>query len=99
MVIISKPRYCGKTVQLIQYSAITREPIICSDMMHKTQVKETAKKMGYDIPEPLTIIELTSKDSKRDMYLVDDLDHVFQTLINMQIDIATISSEHIHMER
>jgi hypothetical protein len=52
--IINLPRGGGKTTALVYASAVNRIPILCLGLSHKGYIKELAKKLGVDIPEPLT---------------------------------------------
>ena len=98
MTIIAKARGTGKTTELIKHSSIKNIPIICADIVHKNRIKEAAKKIGYDIPEPIIITTLLKSHSRNNGYLVDDLEYVFQTMINAQVNVAMMSVENLYVE-
>lgn len=87
----------GKTLRMIERSAETGSTIVVLNSKHAERIKVMAKKLGYDIPEPIGI------DKFRDDYyrcgrnfrkgiLVDDLDLIIKKLFkNVPINEVTIT--------
>lgn len=82
--IINLPRCGGKTTALVYASAVDKVPILCLNKQNKKYIEDLAKKLGLDIPEPLTchtedIINLSNLDLEG--ILIDEADVVIPTLI------------------
>ena len=76
MDLIIKGRGHGKTVDLIKLSAETSIPILSCNPQY---VKEKAKELGIDIPEPVKPVHYKEYHGYSDSrVLVDDLDRVLR---------------------
>lgn len=58
MKIIIKDRAMGKTSQLVQISEATGYPIVTGSIVGVEAVKDRAKELGCNIPEPMTVKDL-----------------------------------------
>lgn len=74
MQFITGPRCSGKTYALIEESAKTGIPIIAPTMMMAYGVKQRAKEMGLDIPEPVSINKVVTRGGRPGKYLIDELE-------------------------
>ena len=88
--IINLPRCGGKTTALVYASAVDRIPILCFSTFQKRYIKELAKKLGVNIPEPLTC---NSNDLSRigglgvRKVLIDDAEAVIPEFIKEKLGI------------
>jgi hypothetical protein len=55
-----RPRQGGKTHELIELAARERLVIVCASVKMVRLTEERAKRMGLDIPRPLSFRQLTS---------------------------------------
>lgn len=62
------PRGCGKTTSLITKSAKTGATIIAPSRYMADCIREQAKEMRYDIPEPLSVDEFFINKTKSRFY-------------------------------
>lgn len=86
----------GKTIELLKISAEKGIPIICATKQKCLSLKEKAKKLNLNIPEPMSVAEFieTADFSKINDILIDDLDFVLEVLLsslNINLVCATIS--------
>lgn len=96
--IINLPRCGGKTTALVYASAVDKIPILCFSTSQKRDIEQLAKKLGVDIPEPLTC---NSNDLSRigglgtRKVLVDNAETVIPEFIKeklgIEIDAMTMS--------
>lgn len=95
MDILNLERGKGKTTYLIQRSHMTRKPILVGVEMQKNYIKDKARDMGLSIPEPLSVKDLIGDSSrgkvKPTSILVDEMPTVFQTVLGITIDTATMT--------
>ena len=97
--IIVRARQGGKTTELIRRAAETGSYIVCTDRRRASQIAEHARKMGLDIPFPLTAGEW-----QRHHYyppgvhglLFDDLDRIIQGMSSAPVLAATWTAEENH---
>ncbi len=61
MRIMSMPRGCGKTYELISMSARTGEIIVCRSIQESDRILEMAKERELDIPAPLTFSDIATR--------------------------------------
>lgn len=59
MKFIGLSRRCGKTIRLLYASEFNEIPILCATHEQKHRLMEQAKKIGLNIPEPLSVYDLT----------------------------------------
>lgn len=99
MKIINIPRGQGKTTRLLYASEFQNIPILCATYTQKGHLKDRAKELGLEIPEPVVVDEITSgkikgKEEKYEKIFVDDLHWIFCRLLSyfgMQTDIKAIT--------
>lgn len=72
MKLIIKDRGMGKTTQLIYMSEATGYPIVTNNKFSINSLKMRAKKLGCEIPEPITSYEMAS-GKKRGNHLYDNI--------------------------
>ena len=77
----------GKTTRLLAISEFKNAPIICATNDHKTEILSAARRMGYQIPEPLTATELMAGKAKSrgesfGDYLLDDSQDVLRLIVS-----------------
>ena len=94
--IIVRSRQGGKTTELIRRAAESGGYIVCSDQRRARQIADHARKMGLDIPFPLTAGEW----QRRDYYqpgvrglLFDDLDRIIQGMSSVPVLAATWTAD------
>lgn len=77
----------GKTTRLLYASEFNKTPILCVSKLYADLLKDKAKQLGLNIPEPITVTEFVSKnyrgreDLVKGKIYVDELDAVFNQLI------------------
>lgn len=92
MRITTGPRASGKTTRLIMESAKTGATIVEPTHMMADYVKDMAKSMGMEIPEPVAITQLLAGMIVRwreRRVLIDELDMCFRVL-GMEVVEATM---------
>lgn len=84
MKLIIKDRGMGKTTQLIHISEATGYPIATAYKKTIDHIKSTAKKLGYNIPEPVLVSDIATGKIRYDNILVDEitLDGVLKKALN-----------------
>lgn len=91
MKIINRPRGTGKTTQLIYLSEVSRIPIVSRNPNY---IIDMAKKLGCDIPAPVSIEKFIQSLSGRGYtygtpkYFIDDLENI---LPNVEVVTVSIS--------
>lgn len=98
MEIMQMNRGGGKTTYLIKKSAEFKYPIICCSETQRRIIKDTAKEMGLDIPDPISFSSINSKEKLRglncfDKLLIDDLEYVLKILFGKDIYAATVTCD------
>lgn len=93
MEILSMERGSGKTTKLIKISNKTKAPIICRTRKMAKLIKERAKEMGLEIPNPMTIDMYKNEKYRYEKVLIDDIDLVLKMYLNSEIVCATTSCE------
>lgn len=98
MEIIQMGRGRGKTIYLIKKSAEFKYPIICCSETQRRIIKNTAKEMRLDIPDPISFSSINSKEKLRglsnfDKLLIDDLEHVLKRIFDKDIYVATVTCD------
>ena len=95
------PRASGKTTLLIEESAKTGRPIIEPNTASARYVEEQARKMGVQIPEPISATSWYSgyyrgsNFSRIDRFLIDEVDSVLANIFGKPIWTATYTPEKI----
>lgn len=90
-------RYSGKTSKLIKRSAEEGSYILCPNKRMASYIFKQAKKMGLDIPYPVTLgDELSRNENIREKgILIDELDIILSGIFNgIPIREATITNHH-----
>ena len=96
--ILQGGRSSGKSLALIQESARTGIYIMVANRERALQLSDRARKMGYNIPFPVTVQEwLQSPDRfgssviRRDGIYIDDVDDVFREIFRpLKINAVTM---------
>lgn len=88
-------RHSGKTTELIKESARTGAYIVVSCRNKAHNVFGSAKKLGLNIPFPLTVADVMSKSKSSCIFqkgiLIDDLEEIINYLFNyITINVATV---------
>lgn len=95
MKIIAKPRYIGKTTELIKLSAKTNAYILVANRSRQKMVAELARSMNINIPYPVTVddyMRTKFRGSFIKHILIDDADDVLRIFFNIVvIDAITIT--------
>lgn len=61
MKIFNLPRAGGKTTRMLYASEFQQIPILCKDQNYKSFLRDKAKFLGINIPEPITVREFLDK--------------------------------------
>lgn len=87
-------RQFGKTTMLIKESARTGATIAVATYPMVNYTMGLAKKMGLEIPQPVTYAEVykTFRENRTTRYLVDELQMM---LSQLNVDIATVDADPI----
>lgn len=87
-------RQFGKTTMLIKESARTGATIAVATYQMAMHVKSLARRLGLDIPEPVTYYQIfhSYRENEKKRYLVDELQMM---LSQLNVDIATVDLEPI----
>lgn len=94
MRIISGNKGSGKTTELIYKSADLGIPIIAPTSIMAQIILKTAKQMGVDIPEPVSINFVVDKGRGARKYLVDELDLCLKQL-GISAEYVTLCHEEV----
>lgn len=84
MKIYDVQRGAGKTCKAVLLSSKKQIPILVHNISAKKIVRETAKRLDVNIPEPIAVCELKSQCGKRfnnSEYIIDEGDEVIKALI------------------
>lgn len=96
MKLIIKERGMGKTTDLIRLSAETGQYILVADFNRARNVADMARKMGLNIPYPVTVCE-GLKEGFRGTFirsiLIDDADIVLQMVFHVGVTAITLTKE------
>lgn len=74
----------GKTIRMLYASEYHNAPILCATDVSKKYIMDMAKWKGINIPEPITVSEVTEGRIRGKNYkdiLVDDMDCVFKQML------------------
>lgn len=94
MKILRADRGQGKTTKLVKISNKEWKYIVCLNTRRADTIVKIAKKLGLDIPYPITIDELPIRQgSYIKNVLIDDIEDVLQYIVGRGIDYATTSCE------
>lgn len=99
------PRASGKTTLLIKESAKTGRPIIEPNTASARYVEEQARKMGVQIPEPISATSWNSgyyrgsNFNRIDGFLIDEVDSVLANIFGKPIDKATYTPKEMEYEK
>lgn len=80
MKFIEGARGSGKTTKLIYKSAELNIPIIAPTTMMCNCIKARASEIGCNIPEPISINKLINIFTRKEKYLIDELDLCLEQL-------------------
>lgn len=96
MKIILGGRASGKTTKLIQESAETGRRILTYNKETAREIWWQAQSLGYDIPIPLTVMDLkpgTRAEIKKQGILIDDIETTLRALCGATVHTATYKCE------
>lgn len=104
--IINLPRCGGKTTALVYASAVDKVPILCLNKQNKKYIEDLAKRLGLDIPEPLTCCPADVKklgDLGANKILIDNAEYtvpaLIEELIGVDIKGMTMSVPMVYPEQ
>ena len=94
---IIKPRGAGKTTELIKLSHDTWTYILVTNAKRQKEVFSMARKIGIDIPNPVTVddyMRTQFKGSYIKNILIDDAEDVLKCFLSrVNIDAITLTKE------
>ena len=94
MKVVQAPRNSGKTAYIMSLSEQTKKPLVCFSQAEKKRVLEDARNRGVNIPEPVTLIEVSTGRAQGRTVLVDNIDLLLTIMWpGITIDTATITQE------
>lgn len=94
MKILRADRGQGKTSELVKMSNKEWKYIVCLNTRRADAIVKIAKKLGLDIPYPITIEELPIRQgSYIKNVLIDDIEDILTYIVGSGIDYATTSCE------
>lgn len=97
MKIILGGRASGKTTKLIQESAETGRRILTHNKQSAREIWWQAQSLGYDIPIPLSVMDLqrieTKAEIKKQGILIDDIETTLSALCGATVHTATYQCE------
>lgn len=85
-------RACGKTTELIKKASANNLYIVCASKNRVMYVSDLARKLGLDIPFPISVSELPLHGYMKEV-LVDDAEDVLSSLIGRRVVGASTSME------
>lgn len=95
MQVIHKPRGGGKTRELIELAHENGYTIVCFNQDTKRHTKYLARKLGLEIPEPVTVGEIKQHEilygKKEVKIVVDDADLILQRYLEAEIHVIAVS--------
>ena len=89
--VIIQNRGTGKTTHAITTSSKTGATIITHHEILAKEVHERAKRLGYDIPKPMSINQYLNTKTKPEKIIIDELELVLGEVLNSKIELITIS--------
>lgn len=95
MRLINKSRGTGKTTQLIYTSATTGFRIITPTAQMANLIAEEAKKMGLDIPKPLSDVEYRNDpywSRSHDPILIDECPKIIEEALELYFDAPVVAA-------
>lgn len=94
MKVVQAPRNSGKTAYIMSLSEQTKKPLVCFSQLEKKRVMEDARNRGVNLPEPVTLQEVTTGRAQGKEVMVDNLDLMLSFILpGVTIDTATINQE------
>ena len=98
MMILNMGRGTGKTTAAIRASAENKIPIICVAGAQRQFIKERAKSLSLEIPEPIAAKRIADWASLHlDKVIVDDIDGVMSVLLNAKVVSTTLSGDIVNI--
>ena len=94
MKVINSPRRSGKTTHAIKTSAETGATIVTYNEVMARLTEDQGKRLGYDIPKPISIIQYLNMKSKPPKnIIIDELELVLSRIVGSRIELVTITKE------
>lgn len=97
MEIFDVPRGTGKTTHLIIESTKNGYPIVVGLGTQKNYLMERASQITEKQVEVYTVKEILAMDNKPKKVLIDDLPYVLNTLLDCDVEEATMTSKSREM--
>lgn len=100
MKVYVRPRQGGKTQELIKLAAEERLVIVCVTLEMVSVVKDRAKKMGLDIPEPLSWQQFAGgrhRGRRIKGFVIDDVDEGLRQLART-VPVEAVSLTGVNMD-
>lgn len=95
MTILTMKRGEGKTTAAIQASAEGKTPIVCVTEAQRRYIKERAKSLSLEIPEPIPAARVVNWAALHlDEVIIDDLDCVLSVLLHANVAGATLTTTY-----
>ena len=94
MKIISGKRRIGKTSELIITSKMTGYPIVTSNISSAENIKNMAKDMNCEIPEPITILQFNNREFKHliNRVLIDNLEFILEEALTSYLGVEVVTA-------
>lgn len=94
MKLISGKRASGKTSELIITSKMTGFPIVTSTISSVENIKNMAKDMNCEIPEPITISQFNNREFKHliNRVLIDNLEFILEEALTSYIGAEVVTA-------
>lgn len=94
MKIIFGKRGIGKTSELIITSKMTGFPIVTSTISSVENIKNMAKDMNCEIPEPITISQFNNREFKHliNRVLIDNLEFILEEALTSYIGAEVVTA-------
>ena len=93
-----RPRGGGKTISLIQESAVHQVPIVCATHEEAVRIIRVAKESGYNIPTPIAMREVEKLKGLTHQCLVDNADWVLERFLGAKVVKATFTEDYGRIE-
>lgn len=92
MNLLIKEKGSGKTTGLIYSSESTRYPIVTSSKIQACYIKDMAKEMNCDIPDPLTVDDLRLSGALPSFanVLFDNVETILEAAINSYLGVNVV---------
>jgi predicted RecB family endonuclease len=90
--VIADKRQTGKTTKLIYASHITGARILCMNRRSIGSLKDLARELKVDIPNPICVSDIQCSDVMQGDILVDNADYVLQELLGCKFNVVAMTT-------